>query len=96
MEGVDAGPDSAAASNGSVGDAADVPPTDGTGTELGPFVDAAAAGATVAGAAAAAADELVGLAEDTGAAASDADETGPAIADKPTATRVVRCVTTLR
>ena len=91
-EGVDAGPDSAEESNGSVGTLA---ATGGAEAELGPAADVAAAGTT----AACAVDELVGLvglAEDTGAAASDTDETGPAMVGKRTARRVIRCVTTLR
>jgi hypothetical protein len=55
--------------------------------------EAAAAGTAVATGAAV---EFVGVAEDTGAAASEAGETGPAIVAKPTATRLSRGVTTLR
>ena len=84
-------PDTAAASNGGV--VAPAGTDTGAETELGPAVDEPVAGAAATGGAGV---ELVGVAEDTCAASSDADETGAAIASKPTATRVVRCVTTLR
>ncbi len=56
-------------------------------SEAGPAGATSAPGDTV---------ELVGVAEDTGAAASEADNTGPAIAAERTATGLLRCVTTLR
>lgn len=84
--GVDAGPEEVCNPDVSDGN---------VGLDAGPAgISGAATAGTPVGAGAAV--EGVGVAEDTGSAASEADETGPAIVAELTVTRVGWCATTLR
>lgn len=91
-DGDEAGPDELASAKASK-ESGDVAPTGGVEVEAGALAGAAAAGAT---APLGATVEVVGVSDDTGDAPSDADETGPAMTVKPTATSIARGVATLR